>query len=270
MNVMKSLKTNRMKVRRLIGLAAGIGATVGGWAAEPRVVEGLDLELLWVEAGEFVMGSPASEPARDKAEGPQTRVTLSEGFWLGRTEVTQAQYAAIMDENPSTFQETGPDGPVERVSWIDAMEFCERLTERERTAGRLQEGWVYSLPTEAQWEYACRAGTTGAYAGDIDAMAWHVGNSGGHTHVVATKEANAWGFYDMSGNVLEWCRDWYGPYPGGEVVDPAGPKRGHYRMARGGCWRMEAVVGRSAARAGGSAGRLDYTLGFRLALVRGP
>ena len=131
MNVMKSLKTNRMKVRRLIGLAAGIGATVGGWAAEPRVVEGLDLELLWGEAGEFVMGSPASEPARDKAEGPQTRVTLSEGLWLGRTEVTQAQYAAIMDENPSTFQETGPDGPVERVSWIDAMEFCERLTERD-------------------------------------------------------------------------------------------------------------------------------------------
>ena len=194
------------------------------------------------------------------------RVTLTKEFWLGKTEVTQAQYEAIMGVNPSTFQPGRKDRPVERVSWIDAMAFCRKLTERERAAGRLRDGESYTLPTEAQWEYACRAGSTGAYAGDPNSMAWHNANSGGTTHPVGTKRPNAWGFHDMSGNVLEWCSDWYGDYPGGTVSDPSGPERGHYRMARGGSWRTDARLGRSAARSGGSAGRLDYTIGFRVAV----
>jgi formylglycine-generating enzyme required for sulfatase activity len=152
------------------------------------------------------------------------------------------------------------------VSWIDAMAFCRKLNAREREAGRLPPGYAFTLPTEAQWEYACRAGTTGAYPGEPNAMAWSEQNSDGTTHPVATKRPNNWGFFDMSGNVLEWCFDWYGPYSREPVVDPAGPESGHYRIARGGSWRVGASVGRSAARAGGSEARLDYTMGFRVAL----
>ena len=226
----------------------------------------LKLQLVWIEPGTFEMGS-SPEMRKDKAESPSTQVKLTRGFWLGRTEVTQAQYEAVTGMNPSTYKQVGPDAPVERVSWIDAIKFCETLTQRERTAGRLPDGFEFTLPTEAQWEYACRAGTTSEYAGDPEAMAWFNTNSGGSTHPVAMKQPNVWSLYDMSGNVLEWCYDWYGDYSGGAVVDPTGPKHGHYRMARGGSWRAEMHVGRSAARAGGSAGRLDYTMGFRVALV---
>lgn len=231
-----------------------------------RVITDLNLELIRVEPGTFTMGSVREEPERNKAEGPRMQVTLSREFWLGKTEVTQAQYVAIMGVNPSTFDTDGKDRPVERVSWIDAMAFCRTLTERERGAGRLGADLAYTLPTEAQWEYTCRAGTTGAYSGEPDAMAWHSANSEGTTHPVGRKRPNAWGFYDMAGNVLEWCYDWYGDYPGGVVTDPTGPERGYYRMARGGSWRTAANLGRSAARSGGSAGRLDYTIGFRLCL----
>lgn len=234
------------------------------------VIDDLPLELIWVEPGSFVMGSPADEPQRNKAENPQRTVTLTRGYWLGRTEVTQGQYEKVTGINPSTFKAVGEHGPVERVSWLDAMAFCRQLTEHQRTAGRLPEGYHFMLPTEAQWEYACRAGTTGAYAGDPQAMAWFEGNSGGTTHPVGGKKPNSWGFHDMSGNVLEWCYDWYGEYAKGPQVDPSGPERGYFRIARGGSWRTELRVGRSAARAGGSPGRQDYTLGFRLALVATP
>jgi formylglycine-generating enzyme required for sulfatase activity len=232
-----------------------------------HLVADLKLELLWVEPGTFTMGSPAEEPGRHRAEGPQMRVTLSRGFWLGRTEVTQAQYLAVVGANPSRFTTVGPHAPVERVSWIAAMEFCAKLTARERAAGRLPEGYVFTLPTEAQWEYAYRAGTTGATPGALAAMSWHDENSGETTHPVAQLTPNRWGFHDMAGNVLEWCYDWYGDYPGGSVTDPAGPKEGYFRMARGGSWRTALELGRSAARSGGSAAREDYTLGFRLALA---
>jgi formylglycine-generating enzyme required for sulfatase activity len=233
----------------------------------PRVIADLKLTLLWVEPGTFTMGSPAEEPERNKAEGPQTRVTLSHGFWLGKTEVTQAQYAAITGKSPSAFTSVGPDAPVERVSWLDAMAFCAKLNDRERAAGRLPEGYVYSLPTEAQWEYAHRAGSTDAYPGDPEETSWTKMNSDETTHPVAMKRPNPWGFYDMAGNVVEWCLDWYGDYPGGAVTDWSGPSRGYYRMARGGSWRTDPTQGRAAARGGGSEGRIDYTLGFRLALV---
>lgn len=239
-------------------------------AQKNRVIDDLSLELLWVPPGTFVMGSPIGEPERNKAEGPQTRVTLSRGFWLGKTEITQAQYEAVMGTNPSTFKGLGGNAPVERVSWIDAMAFCRKLNAREQAAGRLPEGYAYTLPTEAQWEYAYRAGTTSAYPSEPDATSWYSGNSGATTHTVATRQPNPWGFHDLSGNVLEWCLDWYGNYSGGAVTDPSGPERGHYRMARGGSWRTDAHLGRSAARAGGSEGRLDYTIGFRLALSQKP
>lgn len=248
-------------------LVAAAGRNVPLEKEDYRIAD-FDLELIWVEAGKFSMGSPPTETGRDEAEGPQTRVTLSHGFWLGKTEVTQAQYEALIGENPSAFKEAGPDAPVEHVSWILAMDYCELLTERERAAGRLPEGYEYTLPTEAEWEYVYRAGTTADYVGSPAAMGWIESNSGGITHPVAQKQQHSWGFYDLTGNVLEWCYDWYGRYPGGKVIDPTGPRRGHYRIARGGCWRMDGAVARSAARAGGSAARVDYTLGFRIALHR--
>lgn len=184
----------------------------------------LKLELLWVKPGEFTMGSSSEEPQRNKAEGPQTRVKISRGFWLGKTEVTQSQYEKVTGQNPSHFKEQGKDLPVERVSWRSAMEFCKKLNERERSAGRLPVGYEYTLPTEAQWEYAYRAGTTGEYPEEPDAMAWHKENSGESTHPVGLRRPNPWGFYDMAGNVLEWTFDWFGPYPGGMVTDPKGPR----------------------------------------------
>jgi formylglycine-generating enzyme required for sulfatase activity len=234
--------------------------------AAPRIIADLNLELLWIKPGTFMMGSDPDEPDRNQAEGPRTTVTLTKGFWLGKTEVTQAQYEAVAGTNPSYFKAVGANAPVEEVSWIEAVEYCRKLTERERAAGRLPEGYIYTLPTEAQWEYAYRAGSTGPYPANFSAMGWDSANSQNATHPVGLRAPNAWGLYDMPGNVLEWCQDWYGPYSPGNRTDPAGPKSGSFRTARGGSWRMAATVGRSAARAGGSAGRHDYTLGFRLAL----
>jgi formylglycine-generating enzyme required for sulfatase activity len=171
-------------------------------AAEPHTVPDLGLTLMPIPTGTFTMGSIDG----DVDERPVTRVTISAGFWMGKTEVTQGQWRSIMGNNPSAFK--GDDQrPVECVSYADAQAFCRKLTERERAAGRLPDGYVYALPTEAQWEYSCRAGTTGQYAGDLDMIAWYRANSGGQTHPVAQKQANAWGLHDMQGNVWEWCAD---------------------------------------------------------------
>jgi formylglycine-generating enzyme required for sulfatase activity len=253
--------------RAAVAVVLFASALTAGAAEAGRVVADLKLELIRIDPGTFLMGSPIDEPDRNKAEGPQMTVTFSQGFWLGKTPVTQGQYESFTGKNPSSFPEAGKEAPVENVSWNDAMKFCAALTERERAAGRLPEGCVYTLPTEAQWEYACRAGTTGSYSGEPDAMAWYDKNSGGTTHPVGLKKPNAWGLHDMTGNVLEWCYDWYGDYRGGAVTDPTGPASGYFRMARGGSWRVGVIVCRSAARAGGSPDRRDYTLGFRLALV---
>lgn len=251
----------------VLPLLAG-GAELVATVARPpaHTIADLQLDLLWVEPGTFTMGSDFEEPGRNKAEGPRMEVTLTRGFWLGKTEVTQAQYEAITGTNPSTFTAVGPTAPVERVSWTDAMAFCAKLNERERAAGRLPDGYAYTLPTEAEWEYAYRAGTTTVYPERPDEMSWHKGNSGESTHPVGLRKPNPWGFHDMAGNIVEWCLDWYGDYPGGAVKDPKGPRRGYYRIARGGSWRTDFTLSRSAARSGGSEGRLDYTLGFRLAL----
>ena len=168
-----------------------------------------------------------------------------------------------MGSNPSHFK--GGQLPVENVSWGDAMEFCRKLTERERQAGRLPTGTIYTLPTEAQWEYACRAGTTGDYAGKVDAMAWYAKNSGAATHAVGTKQANAWGLHDMHGNVWEWCEDWYADkLPGGSVSDFKGAASGSLRVNRGGSWWNDAANCRSAFRIRFSPGNRYDDLGFRL------
>ncbi len=222
----------------------------------------LGMEIVPVAAGRFEMGR-ASGSSSD--ERPVTEVTISRPFWLGKTEVTQAQWEALMGSNPSYFK--GANLPVEQVSWDDAMAFCRKLTERERAAGRLPEGYIYTLPTEAQWEYACRAGTIGDYAGNLDAMAWYGANSGSSTKPVGQKQANAWGLHDMHGNVWEWCLDWKGDYPGGSVTDPTGPGSGPGRVFRGGSWVNPADFCRSALRLGLTPDYRGHNLGFRLALT---
>ncbi len=245
-----------------------------------KLADEVYLDMVWVAPGQFTMGS-----THEVKEGPTLGiggrfftnvvtgasieerphdVTLSKGYWLGSTEVTQGQWESVMGNNPSNFK--GSDLPVDTVSWEDAMSFCRKLTERERSAGRLPAEMAYTLPSEAQWEYACRAGTSGAYAGDLDAMGWYSSNSGDRTHPVGTKCANAWGLYDMHGNVWEWCSDWYGAYPSGSVVDPSGASSGSNRVFRGGGFRGNAWICSSANRNSGSPGSRDHFLGFRLAL----
>lgn len=241
---------------------AGLHAqpTTGG--GSNRSLSDLGLTLIWIEPGTFQMGSVHGGDDDDR---PVTKVTLTSGYWLGQTEVTQAQWTVIMGSNPSKFK--GDDRPVEQVSWNEAMEFCRKLTERERAAGRISDDLAYTLPTEAQWEYACRAGTTGDYAGNLDAMAWYSVNSGDQTHPVGQKQANAWGLRDMHGNVGEWCADWHGNYPGGWVTDPIGAPSGISRIKRGGNWVVDAVDCLSAGRDRVGPDRRGGAIGFRLTLA---
>ena len=199
------------------------------------------MEFVRIPAGEFLMGSNSSLAKFD--EQPITQVRISREFWLGKYEVTQEQWQAVMGTNPSRFSVCGRC-PVERVSWNDVQDFIRKLNERERGTG-----YVYRLPTEAEWEYAARAGTTGdRYAQDVDKIAWHVANSGLSTYSVGQKEPNAWGLHDMLGNVWEWVQDWYGPYPGGSVTDPAGPSSGSHRVLRGAGWANPASRCRAPER----------------------
>jgi len=207
--------------------------------------------MMFIPPGTFRMGSPTNEVDRYDNEGPQTAVTISRGFWMGKYEVTQGEYLAVTGSNPSCFNgvvgdtDYGTDlsGPVENVSWEDATNYCGQLTQWERAAVRIATNSVYRLPTEAEWEYACRAWTSTRFSyGDdpgytnLTNYAWHVHNSGGTTHPVGQKLPNPWGLYDMHGNVDEWCQDWYAGYPGGIAVDPQGPETGWFHVVRGGSW----------------------------------
>ena len=215
-----------------------------------------EMEFVRVPAGEFRMGSTSAEALG--VEFPVTRVRISQGFYLGKYEVTQRQWQEVMGSNPSWFDECGPDCPVENVSWDDVQGFIGRLN-----AALGEER--YRLPTEAEWEYAARAGTSGDRYGNVDAIAWHKDNSGRRTHPVGQKAPNAWGLHDMLGNVFEWTQDWYGLYPGGEVTDPQGPVSGSGRVYRGGGWIFGDVYCRAAFRYFSSpGGRGDAMLGFRL------
>ncbi|MBN1837268.1 MAG: formylglycine-generating enzyme family protein [Spirochaetales bacterium] len=220
---------------------------------------GVVMEFVRIEPGTFVMGSPDGEEGRDNDEGPQTRVTLTKPFYLGKYEVTQAQWEAVMGSNPSQFKQGGRY-PVEQVSWDDCQEFIKRLNARHPGRG-------FRLPTEAEWEYACRAGTAGARYGALNGVAWYDGNSGSATHPVGEKSANAWGLHDMLGNVWEWCGDWYADtLPGGSVTDPVGPGSGSFRVLRGGSWINVAGVYRAALRGTLDPGDRYFNLGLRLAI----
>lgn len=218
-----------------------------------------------IPAGEFVMGSPSNEADRFSEEGPQRTVKLTKPFYMGVTEVTQAQYQRVMGSNPSFWK--GDNLPVERVRWNDATEFCRRMSQLT--------GLTITLPTEAQWEYACRAGTTtpyyfGSNANQLGDYAWFNSNSGGKTHLVGTKKPNAWGLYDMHGNVWEWCQDWFqDSYNGLANTDPQGPQSGAYRVLRGGSWPYDARSCRSASRPGGIPVGTYGVYGFRVVLVSG-
>jgi formylglycine-generating enzyme required for sulfatase activity len=214
----------------------------------------------WLPPGSFNMGSPSSEEFRDLDETPH-QVVFSKGFFISETECTQAQWELVMGRNPSAIK--GTNRPVEKVSWYDAVAYCQKLTEKHRQDGILPEGWIWRLPTEAEWEYAARAGTTGVRYGDLDNIAWHSGNSGEMTHEVKLKQANAFGLYDMIGNVMEWCSDWYGPYPTGVLVAPTGPISGSERVFRGGSWGNDHRISRSADRNGFLPDRSYFDLGFR-------
>jgi formylglycine-generating enzyme required for sulfatase activity len=238
-------------------------------AQKKRVSNSLGMEFVYIEPGTFMMGSPAGEKGRDSDE-KQHRVTLTKGFYMQTTEVTQGQWKAVMANNPSHFKQCGDDCPVEKVSWEDVQKFIRKLNQKEGAT-------KYRLPTEAQWEYAARAGSNTAFAnGDMKEtgcgrdphlweMGWYCGNSGKRTHSVAQKKPNAWGLYDMHGNVWEWCQDWYGAYPSGSVTDPEGPPSGVSRVLRGGSWNNNARYCRSANRNRNKPGNRNNNLGFRLA-----
>ncbi|WP_308992177.1 formylglycine-generating enzyme family protein [Mariniflexile litorale] len=219
----------------------------------------LNMVMLPIPSGSITLKNTDFETSDEKL----TQVSLS-NFWLAKTEVTQAQYEKIMGNNPSYFK--GANLPIEQVSWEDAMNFCHKLTDQEHAAGRIPIGYTYTLPAEAQWEYACRAGTTGDYAGNLDDMGWYVNNSEDKSHPVGLKKANAWGLYDMHGNIREWCLDWYGDYPGGSKTNYSGPASGTHRVSRGGNWHRGAEASTASKRSKETQGRCDDLNGFRIAL----
>ena len=241
---------------------------------EAFVIPSCEIKMNWVAAGRFQMGSPASEAGRSTDEGPQTEVTISRGFWLGTHTVTQEEWRAVaadgsgLNAEPGYFR--GDRLPVEQVSWNDCEQWLRELNTLEEA--RLPHGFQYRFPTEAEWEFVCRAGTsTRFHSGNgeeqLDEFAWCSGNSRSQTHVVGEKKPNAWGFHDMHGNVWEWCADWYGPFPGGSVTDPRGALFGTNRVFRGGSWGVAASRCRSAYRVWNKPGYRDYTVGFRVALA---
>lgn len=219
--------------------------------------KGVSLELLIVPAGKFTMGSPISEPGRTNNE-IEHEVTISKSFFLGKYEVTQAQWESIMDDNPSS--EGGAKLPVTDVSFEDCQKFIKKLN--EKTSGG------FRLPTEAEWEYACRAGTKTRYAvGERFGkdQANFLDSKIGKPVVVGSYKSNAFGFYDMHGNVDEWCNDWYGPYAKEPILNPKGPPEGKYQVLRGGAFNFDASYQRSAIRNFIRPTDRDHNLGFRIA-----
>jgi formylglycine-generating enzyme required for sulfatase activity len=234
------------------------------------VIENCPTGFVRIEPGTFTMGSPTSESGRETDES-QHSVTITRAFCMQATEVTQGAWLAEMGSNPALFQDCGLDCPVERVSWSDVIYYANELSRREGLAscyvGSTFAGLDcagYRLPTEAEWEYAARAGTTGPTYGALGSVAWYEGNSGATTHAVGGKLANRFGLYDMLGNVREWSGDWLGAYPV-SATDPMGAAAGTYRTFRGGSWFHLADIARAANRLGGTVDYRVDNLGFRLA-----
>lgn len=250
-------------------------ANTGGAIAAGTVRKNsIGMELVYVPPGEFTMGS--SEKDIDEYmyafravdglsrswfddEKPQHRVKISEGFWMGKFEVTQGQWRSVMGDDPSYFKDCGQTCPVEKVSWEDIQIFLRKLNQKN-------DGFEYSLPTEAQWEYSARGGTTTLYGGtgNLDDMGWYDKNSSGRSHPAGQKQPNGFGLYDMHGNVWEWCEDYYGTYSAGDSTDPKGASSGIYRVLRGGSWSVNAYDARSAYRVRIEPGLRVNSVGFRV------
>jgi formylglycine-generating enzyme required for sulfatase activity/ribosomal protein L40E len=232
---------------------------------DPTAGNVLGMAFVEVPAGSFRM---VSNDGGDD-EKPMHEVRITKPFWIGKHEVTQTEYEKFMGKNPSRFK--GARNPVEQVSWDDVTAFCKKLTERVRAAGRLPVGYEYRLPSEAEWEYAARGGTNSkgfTYSGsnDLKEVGWYGDNSGRKPHPVGQKKPNELGLHDMSGNVWEWCLDWYGGYPSGAVIDPTGARTGQYRVRRGGGWDGDVGPCRSAFRGRFSPSYRSVILGFRVVL----
>ncbi|MEI7941308.1 MAG: formylglycine-generating enzyme family protein [Verrucomicrobiota bacterium] len=253
--------TTNARVRLIADdFASAIGTTnVGNYTTNVPP----NTNLVWIPSGAFNMSD--------------AYVYLTKSFWMGKFEVTQAEYQNVMSNNPSYF--TGnPNRPVEQVSWFEATNYCATLTARDRASGLIATNWIYRLPTEAEWEYACRAGTTTTYCFGEDPLgnrlgyyAWYSVNAGGQTHEVGSRAPNRWGLYDMMGSVVEWCQDLSGNIPGpllGNLTDPQGPVSGWARANRGGCWGFDASSCRSANRSAGDPllGKNSIS-GFRVVLA---
>jgi formylglycine-generating enzyme required for sulfatase activity len=247
------------------GPAPAIRLSAPAPAATLDLGSGVTLDFVLIPAGSFAMGS--DETAGSDDESPRHRVTISRPYYLGRTEVTQEQWSALMDANPSKFR--GAQLPVDSVSWLDCQAFLARL--------HVKTGRTVALPTEAQWEYAARAGAAtawsfGAHEAPAADHAWFADNSGGTTHPVGQKKPNAWGLYDMSGNVAEWCADWYSKHtysdPG--LLDPAGPATGDSRVVRGGSWGDATDYLRCAYRNCNGPTGATWATGLRVVLLPEP
>ena len=237
---------------------------------ENFTVPDLNLSMIWVKPGTFTMGSPTSEAWRSPDE-TEHNVSLTKGFYLGKYEVTQAQYEAVMTGNTDGQSATpsnwsgNPNRPVEKVSHDDVQVFLSRLNTQQ--SANIPAGWAYVLPTESQWEYACRAGTTTAYSwgDDINATRANYNSNIRQTRDVGNYAANPWGFFDMHGNVWEWTADWFGAYPvGNPVTDPTGEASGSYRVARGGSWYLVGTHLRSARRSYDAPSSRSSYVGFRV------
>ncbi len=261
-------------------LVAGLSSSVYS-QQQKAITNSIGMKLVLILPGSFTMGSPITEVGRQDWES-QHLVTISSWYYLGAFEVTQDEYEKVTGKRPSAYRSTqlsfgqvgerfrGATYPVNQISWEDAVSFCKKLSDlpEEKTAGR-----EYRLPTEAEWEYACRAGSRTIYSfGDsvvaLGEYAWF-GDTLEGARPVGQKKPNHWGLYDMHGNVFEFCQDWYGDadYPSGAATNPQGPGEGATRVSRGGCWRCDVADCRSARRVSISANRpINEYFGFRVAI----
>ena len=252
---------------RVLVLSIVCLVVASAFGQQPKeITNSIGMKLVLIPAGTFTMGSPVGEVGRQEIEKPH-EVTISKSYYLGTYEVTQGEYEKVMGSNPSIFK--GSKNPVDSVYWEEAVSFCKKLSEmpKEKAAGR-----EYRLPTEAEWEYACRAGSTTSYsfgetAESLGEYAWYDQNARGTTHPVGLKKPNRWGLYDMHGNIWEWCQDCYVPYSSDAATDPQGPNGGSARVIRGGSWFNDAAYCRSALRYSDGPTSRTGTFSFRVALT---
>ena len=266
----KAMKKIISPIQWLVFIVVALGIVSVVHAEKPREKfrNSVGMEFVLIHSGSFLMGSPEEEPGRFAGE-LRHKVNLTRPFYMQTTELTQAQWQAVMGDNPSSHKRCGENCPMQQVSWEDAQRFIRKLNQKEGTD-------QYRLPTEAEWEYACRADSKTALPNgemtarqcelddNLDATAWYCGNSQDRLHPVAKKEPNSWGLYDMLGNVQEWCQDRFGAYPTDEVVDPTGPPKGSHRVMRGGAWFSPARDVRCASRFGSPPPYRFQHIGVRL------